>query len=82
MVALYVLGILYSSYREYLNYTTVCQCGVFELVVNSKAQPDRCLMLMKPKGNCITIVSAVLLLLGIEKMWQPNSFHNQWVVNN
>lgn len=40
------------------------------------------LMLMKPKGSCVTAVSTVLLLLGVEKkMWQICSFHDQWAID-
>ena len=46
----------------------MCQCGVFGLLIDGKAQPEGCLDVNEA---CITIVSAVLLLLGVEKkMWQ------------
>ena len=58
----YTQGMFYrTGYRECQNYTT-CVC-----LIDSKAQPKRCLDVNVPKSSFITVVSTVLLFLGVEK---------------
>ena len=37
-------------------------------LIDSKVQLQSCLMFMKPKGHCTSIVSIVLLILNIENL--------------
>ena len=44
-------------------------------LVNNKAQLQNCLDIYKPKGRCTSVVSVVLLVIGVEK--KISHFYNR-----
>ena len=52
--------------------TTNLYCPLASLV-NNQAQLQNCLDIYKPKGRCTSVVSVVLLVIGVEKKTCPIS---------
>lgn len=69
--------------QEMPNATCVSVWHLWVFLLMARRSLRDVLMLMKPKGFCVTTVSTVLLLLGPEKkMWQICSFHDQWAIDD